>query len=239
MHDEQEVLDFSSQVRAPWNQRALEAIKRVVGEAREAAKGGPLPRPDVLVRLDLSGLTEGEPDLLTRVLREAAHWSLKIRRRRKRGEPSAAICLKWIARSRSERTLRSAVQWRWELLDRDNAHARVSLPLIMEDDRKAVLGFLPSSLAGERLIRLASNRLVTYHTLAIDRASPGHTPKALGKLLSGYERLGLLIKRSHLSRDELRALHPAMEDFPVGNVRAWESVLAAAGGKTGTPIQSR
>lgn len=231
MNDDQQVFRFGEAEGGDWKERFVTAVTAALDGTQEQLLDEKASPAEAMLRLDLSGLVEGEPVLLTEALRAAARSTWEVYRRRKRGSRRGVICVKWADSGRAAGTLRSAVQWRWELLDLADPKTRLALPLVLDNNRRGVFGHLPTSLSGERLVRLAEHRLVTYHTLAIDPSLPGNTPKALGKLLSTYERIGLLIKRGYLSQNEVKRLD-TVPGFPTGNVQAWESTLAAAGGST-------
>lgn len=230
--DEQLEITFDAQERTTWEDRFERAVDWATREAQTSlggarwSPGGPFA--EALVRIDLTGLTDGDPEVLTRTLRRVVALSRRVSARGRPGTP--AICVKWSVMGRRDRALRSAVEWRWRLLDREDPRRRLPTPIVVDRGATRLLGDLPPTLDGERVARLIANRLVTYHALHLGDG-PGNSPKSLGRLILRYAKLGLLRPRGWLSRNRLDEVGVDPGDQPRGNVAVYESPLAAATGE--------
>ena len=228
MDDEQVAMSFE-----PGEPESREdAFERTAQEAVQSAQalvGAQDRTAEALVRIDLSGLAEGDPEVLTRMLRDVVR---RYRRRRSRGArtPQPDVCVRWPTTVRAGRALRSAVEWRWQLLDREDPKRRLPTALVVERGATRLLGDLPPTLGGERVDRLTRTRLVTYHALRLGD-SPGNSPKALGRLILRYARLGLVRWRGRLSCNKLEEFGVDPGEGPRGNVAVYESLLASAAGE--------
>lgn len=185
---------------------------------------------DSVTVLDLTGIVQADPSDLVSGLRagiSGAHPSGPAWRGPRWTAGRRFVAIRYRCRRHAARTLRAAVETRWELEDRRRPGERLPVPMLTEDGGR-ILGHLPPRMSGARLERLLDQRVITYHALIVAPGQPGNSAKATGRELLRYERLGLLVRREHPSMVALAEL--GVPEDPKGRARPrlWESVPAAA-----------